>query len=123
MPNPTRLHRTRRRNAFTPAGAVYVGRPTLWGNPFTRPGIGHARSIILYRAWISGEITPHVLRCAGFDDAEIDSLHRWHARLLPQLPYLRGKDLQCWCPLTSVWCHAAKLLDVVNAPRDRRRAA
>ncbi|HEX7876924.1 MAG TPA: DUF4326 domain-containing protein [Sphingobium sp.] len=110
-----RLHRTRRRNAFTPKGAVYVGRPTLWSNPFSgRPKIGHSRSVILYRAWIQGDLTPHILARAGFGEHEIAGLARWRARLMPRLGELRGRDLQCWCPLTSAWCHAEVLLHHVR---------
>lgn len=113
---PRRLHRTRRRRASTPPGAVYVGRPTLWANPFGgRPGIGHARSVILYRAWLRGELNRRVLRCAGFSDAEVDALRRWRDRLVARLATLAGRDLQCWCPLTSDWCHADVLLREANA--------
>ena len=112
---PQRLHRTRKRNACTPRGAVYVGRPTLWGNPFQgRPRIGHARSVILYRHWLAGQLDRHVLACAGFGPHEIAALDRWRDRLLPQLRRLRGRSLQCWCPLTSRWCHADVLLHIVN---------
>ncbi|WP_077228575.1 DUF4326 domain-containing protein [Sphingomonas hengshuiensis] len=112
---PVRFHRTRRRNASTPPGAVYVGRPTIWGNPFSdRPRIGHARSVILYRSWLAGDLSPHVIRCAGFSENEINALARWRASLIPRLQSLRRRDLQCWCPLTSAWCHADTLLRVVN---------
>jgi hypothetical protein len=114
---PQRLHRTRKRNRTTPAGAVYVGRPTRWSNPFSgRQGIGHARSIILYAAWIRGDCSPRVLRAARFSDAEILTLNRWRKQLIEKLPKLRGKDLQCWCPTTSPWCHADVLLRVANMP-------
>lgn len=113
---PRRLHRTRRRHASTPAGAVYVGRPTLWCNPFDRAGIGHARSVILYRAWVAGELGPRILRSIRFGEHEIASLARWRTRLITRLPDLAGFDLQCWCPLTSDWCHADVLLHVANAP-------
>lgn len=113
--SPRRLHRTRRRNSVTPPGAVYVGRPTLWGNPFGgRPRIGHARSVILYGAWLRGDLSPYILARAGFGDDEIEGLVRWRARLLPQLGKLAGRDLQCWCPLTSPWCHADVLLTAAN---------
>lgn len=112
---PIRLHRTRKAHACTPPGAVYVGRPTLWSNPFSgRPRIGHARSIILYRSWLAGDLSPRVLRCAGFSENEINSLGRWRQRLVVSLTQLRGRDLQCWCPLTSDWCHADTLLRAVN---------
>jgi hypothetical protein len=120
---PRRLHRTRRRNAGTPRGAVYVGRPTVWSNPFQgRPGIGHARSVILYRAWLRGELSPLILGCAGFGEHEIAALGRWRQRLLERLSQLAGRDLQCWCPISSAWCHADVLIAVANAHRDRVQA-
>ena len=112
---PQRLQRTRRKNYHCPPGAVYVGRPTVWGNPFERrPGIGHARSVILYRAWLAGDVTPYVLRCARFSEAEIDAMSRWRNRLLHRLSELAGYDLQCWCPLTSPWRHADVLIGAVR---------
>lgn len=113
---PRRLHRTRRRNNRTPAGAVYVGRPTIWGNPFAnRARIGHKRSVILYAAWIRGDCSPRVLRAAGFSRAEIATLERRRGLLLERLPRLAGKNLQCWCPTSSEWCHADVLLGLANA--------
>lgn len=112
---PRRLHRKRGRSAVTPPGALYVGRPTIWSNPFAgRKGIGHARSVILYRAWVEGHLTRYVLERAGFSAAEIDALARWRRRLIERLPELRGHDLQCWCPLTSAWCHADVQIDFAN---------
>lgn len=115
---PQRLQRSRRRGTPTPAEAIYVGRPTIWGNPFAgRSRIGHARSVILYRAWIAGQLSIHVLRCAGFGEDEMTSLRRWRERLLSALPSLRGRDLQCWCPLSSEWCHADVLIRAANEQR------
>ena len=112
---PQRLHRTRKVRNFTPRGAVYVGRPTVYGNPFAgRRRIGHARSVILHAAWIRGETDAYVLGRAGFEPAEVAALGRWRERLLPRLPLLRGRDLQCWCPLTAPWCHADTLLRIAN---------
>lgn len=112
---PRRLHRTRRARNFLPAGAVYVGRPTIFGNPFERRArIGHKRSVILYDAWLRGIADRYVLARAGFSTAEIDALRRWRTLLVQALPTLRGRDLQCWCPLTSAWCHAMVLLRIAN---------
>ena len=36
------------------------------------------------------------------------------ALTLARLPQLSGRDLQCWCPLTSPWCHAEILLHRAN---------
>lgn len=113
---PQRLHRTRRRANFTPTGAVYVGRPTIFGNPFDgRPRIGHKRSVILHAAWLAGHLDARVLSCAGISDAEVIALRRRRTRVLAALPTLRGRDLQCWCPLTSAWCHADALIRMANA--------
>ncbi|WP_339345528.1 DUF4326 domain-containing protein [uncultured Sphingomonas sp.] len=112
---PQRLHRTRRRANFTPTGAVYVGRPTIFSNPFERrPKIGQKRSVILHAAWLHGRLDPHVLACAGMSDAEIHALRRMRHDLVAAMPRLRGRDLQCWCPLTSDWCHADTLLRAAN---------
>lgn len=112
---PRRLHRTKRLRAATPSGAVYVGRPTIWGNPFRgRPRIGHARSVILYRAWLTGNLTPKILASAGFGRDEIIALDRLRHRVLHEIGRLTGRNLQCWCPLTSPWCHADVLLDLAN---------
>lgn len=117
MRRPQRLHRTRRVRSVTPPGAIYVGRPTISNNPFAyRARIGHQRSVILYRSWVAGDLNSYILSRAGFSDAEIGSLDRWRTQLLQRLPALRGRDLQCWCPLTSDWCHAETLLRVVNRP-------
>jgi len=111
---PRRLQRPRKR-APLPAGSTYVGRPTLWGNPFAgRAKIGHARSVILFAAWLRGELSPRILASAGFSNAEIDTLIRRRHSLVRQLPALAGHDLQCWCPTTSAWCHADVLLDAAN---------
>jgi hypothetical protein len=114
---PVRLQRTKRRANFTPTGARYVGRPTIHGNPFERrPRIGHARSVILYDAWLQNQLTSHILTCAGFGEDEIVSLARWRRQLMPQLIRLRGFDLQCWCALSSAWCHAETQLRICNGP-------
>ena len=90
-----------------PEGAVYVGRPTRWGNP--------------WRAEKAREV--------GYQgtDAEIAEMcvgmfrNAMHARLpavgdMPdRLHELRGKSLACWCRLDQP-CHADVLLKIANAP-------
>jgi hypothetical protein len=123
--SPQRLQRPRRKGAPLPEGAVYVGRPTLWGNPFMeRPGIGHAQSVILHSKWLEGRIGARMLENMGFSLGEIEALDRLRLRVLHRLPDLAGKDLTCWCPLTSDWCHAATLLNLANhMPRIAKIAA
>lgn len=74
-----------------PLDAVYVGRPTKWGNPFTIGRDGTREEVILkYGGWVNEKLT------AGFLGIE----------------ELRGKNLVCWCaPLP---CHADILLALAN---------
>jgi hypothetical protein len=107
----TRRHqRSRRKGAITPPGVIYVGRPTVYGNPFDFRRFGHARSVALYRCWIEKRLGALTLERLGYCPAEIDALDRLRERLDMALPRLIGMDLQCWCPLTSKWCHAEILL-------------
>lgn len=117
MPLTTkRVRRSRRKGAIMPPGAIYVGRPTKWGNPFTattpkRAGHGsHARCTILHKEWLAGRVGALMLENMGFHPGEIDALERLRCRVLSDLHQLAGKDLACWCPLTSEWCHAETLM-------------
>jgi hypothetical protein len=112
-----RIQRKRTRGWRMPEGAIYVGRPTKWGNPFRvvpcengfwtvvdnndvdyrEPFTGwvnkdHAvlKSVRLYLMDVKGELAPY-----------------------PPLADLRGHDLVCWCPLDKP-CHADVLLDIAN---------
>lgn len=73
------------------AGAVYVGRPTKWGNPFVIGKHGTREQVIArYRAMLDAN---PALKAAAREE-------------------LRGKDLVCWCaPLA---CHADVLMEVAN---------
>jgi hypothetical protein len=74
-----------------PDGAVYVGRPSKWGNPYAIGRQGNRQEVIFkYREWIQTMVS------LGKRD----------------LSELRGKDLVCWCkPLP---CHADVLLELAN---------
>ena len=76
-----------------PEGAVYVGRPTKWGNPH-RHG-GRDLQVEMYRKTLSGNLWTSPTRQEIKDE-------------------LRGKDLACWCPLNQP-CHADVLLEIANA--------
>ncbi len=70
--------------------AVYVGRPTKWGNPFVVGVDGkQGECVDLYAEWIKTQ--PYLLKC---------------------LPELKGKDLICWCAPKR--CHADVLLKLAN---------
>lgn len=118
-PLPPRLQRSRKRGLPTPPGAVYVGRPTLWANPFALPCFGHAKSIQLFRRWLSGDLAALGLERLGFSPAEVEALARRRQELLQRLPRLAGRPLQCWCPASSPWCHAQTLLQLANMEAGR----
>ena len=88
--NTGRVQRSRRRGWRMPQGAVYVGRPTKWGNPYRmRP----ETAVEVYRDRL----------VAGLLDVSVEDVRR----------ELRGRVLVCWCPLGRP-CHADVLIDVAN---------
>ena len=112
IPRAQRICRSRKKGARLPEGAIYIGRPTIWGNPFMGRW-GHARSVILHREWLRGRIGALTLeQNMHFCPAEIDALDRLRGRVLTSLHRLAGHDLACWCPLSSEWCHGETLLDM-----------
>jgi hypothetical protein len=111
---PIRLQRPRRRGSALPSGVIYVGRPTIFRNPFDHRGFGHARSVRLFERWIDNRLGDLTLEGLGFCPNEIEALHRLHAQLIARLPGIAGRNLQCWCPHTSRWCHADILIDRAN---------
>lgn len=109
----TRIHRTRCKGWRLPEEAIYVGRPTMWGNPFTIGRWGHAKCVILHQRWLNGQLGALSLERMGFCPAEVEALYRLRERVLANMHRLAGHDLACWCPLSSRWCHAETLLDLV----------
>jgi len=101
MSAPVRIQRKRTKGWRMPEGAVYVGRPTMWGN-----------------RWTIGTWSNDLGRKVETIDEAID-LYR---RLMWPDPHhkawarenLRGHDLVCWCALDRP-CHAAVLLEIANA--------
>lgn len=76
-----------------PEGAVYVGRPTKWGNPYKMGEHGTRHDVVrLYRLLARD-------RGAEFIEQVQDEL--------------AGRDLVCWCAPHE--CHADVLLEIANA--------
>jgi hypothetical protein len=95
---PRRVVRRRAKNWKMPANTVYVGRPSVWGNPFVVGSemiggekLTAAKSIELYRQYAQDAFNPRDVRAC-----------------------LRGKNLACWCALDQP-CHADVLLEMANA--------
>jgi hypothetical protein len=77
------------------ADAVYVGRPTKWGNHFRAPFDGPRGEVVAkHRKWFLGQ--EHMVAKAKRE--------------------LRGKNLICWCAPAE--CHADILLKVANEDDD-----
>jgi len=97
---PKRIQRERTKGWRMPEGAVYVGRPTKWGNPFDVGGHDHQCAVDWFRWWLDGDLP------AVWDD-------RHGPTIKAQISELRGKDLMCWCRLGHP-CHADVLLEIAN---------
>ena len=78
----------KRRPNEIPHGAVYVGRPTVYGNPFSNGT--KAQNIADFREYAQERIVkqPH-----------------W-------LDRLKGKDVICWC--SPAGCHGEVLIELAN---------
>lgn len=105
--SPQRIQRQRTKGWRMPEGAVYVGRPSRWGNPFS-PG-----QLIAFRNNETGEVRSFLPETV----AECVEHFRFLAEAAAQdvRAELAGKDLACWCPLDDQPCHADVLLEVANA--------
>lgn len=80
-----------KRSANIPTGAVYVGRPTIFGNPFEIGRDGSRDEVCdKYEAWVKSR------------PSLITSIKR----------QLKGKHLVCWC--APLRCHAETLQRIAN---------
>ena len=84
---PERIRRSRKKGDRMPAGAVYVGRPTKYGNPFKGD-----KAVVRYRAHLENQLRehPHFL----------DSLRK-------------AKFLACWCALDKP-CHVDVIIEFMK---------
>jgi hypothetical protein len=138
MSEPQRIQRKRTAGWRMPEGATYVGRPTVFGNPFraykceccgywdvkddndvtylvdhTYVQQQHVRSDPA--TWTSrSEANREAVRLYN------DELTYWFGgRMKNDVPFreavesLRGRDLACWCPPGQP-CHADVLLSLAN---------
>ena len=107
---PRRIQRQRTKGWRMPEGAVYVGRPSRWGNPFE---VGHFTASMAVDAY-----AVHLSSYFGWrESALLRAFYPWpveSTELRDWLAPLRGHDLVCWCPLDQP-CHADVLLELANA--------
>ena len=87
-----RIQRKRVRGWKMPKDAVYVGRPTNYGNPYRMKIDGSREEVVAkYRVWLAEKLEEN----PNFLDP------------------LKGKDLACWCPLNKP-CHADVILEYLK---------
>jgi hypothetical protein len=109
MSAPKRIQRKRTKGWRMPEGAVYVGRPTRWGNPWS---IGSTEWFIEEGGLINREPHEPLTREQAIKSFSNSMSHDgYRAQLIREA--LAGKDLACWCPLDSP-CHGDVLLDIAN---------
>jgi hypothetical protein len=110
---PRRVQRRRVKGWRMPENAVYVGRPSKWGNQFK---VGDW--VRLDPTLLPVQITPTVAvvlfaaKCDEVLTLPAESAQRLH--LERYLKEIRGHDLACWCALDAP-CHADVLLEIANA--------
>lgn len=102
-----------------PENTVYVGRPTIYGNPFlvskwtvTSAKNGQTTSqqaaVDLFREWWERRGDPTYLLMYS------ERMERLMGAMFQTEPHpLRGKNLACWCSLDQP-CHADVLLEIAN---------
>jgi hypothetical protein len=128
-----RIQRQRTKGWRMPDGAVYVGRPSIWGNPWpvdhaAMPWVAillgyrgeaegrRAAAVALHRAWITDAL-PIAVTAVGIETGFASSAASMYLRdfVLPEKPDLeplRGQDLVGWCPPGP--CHADVLLELAS---------
>lgn len=92
-----RIQRRRSKGWRMPPGAVYVGRPTRWGNPYPVSQHGPAGACRLFEQYLLSR--PDLVEAARQE--------------------LAGKPLACWCSLDQP-CHADVWLRLINRPPSHR---
>jgi hypothetical protein len=133
-----RIQRKRVKGWRMPENCIYVGRGTIWGNPFAPgapcglfdgkdgrslgirdqveilvPSLSLEQCIEFYSDLISGCVSPEMYPYGHnwFHDFKKKTRNAHPTEWARST--LRGHDLACWCPLDSK-CHADVLLGVAN---------
>ena len=121
---PKRVQRKRTKGWKMPKNCKYVGRPTKWGNPMKifKDSIyidaGYRRKIL--NKWVFLQVGDlddmlhlywHIVNGTQFMNKDLQYWSDKFKKL--NLNELRGFDLSCFCPLSSI-CHADVLLELAN---------
>ena len=125
---PKRIQRKRTKGWKMPEGAVYVGRPTIFGNPFkvvkhiitstccegpdTEWNVFNEEAGGFWRFQSREEAmtgSVNLFRAAAY--SALNSTASWRRKVVF---VLKDRDLACWCPLDQP-CHADVLLEIANS--------
>jgi len=98
MSKPKRIQRSRAKGWKMPANAIYVGRPTVWGNPY-----------VVGSELMNGETLTAEKALELYEQHLADNFSERDIRHC-----LHDKDLACWCALDEP-CHADVLLRIANS--------
>lgn len=129
---PSRIQRKRVRGWRMPEGALYVGRPSLWGNPWSDRDVCPDRTKLQIATFCVDRYREDLETFSLLTDYSLRvSEQRWRRvsaeirgrgfqSMREAAVLLRGYDLACWCPLTDAdgnpWpCHADVLLEICAA--------
>lgn len=117
-----RIQRRRATGWRMPDGAIYVGRPSKWGNPIDLSDVGAQFPSLDDRGVATlvvrdfevlarrGQLSFPNWRYLGGKRGPVAWTYPSVAEIRAEL---RGHDLACWCPLGEP-CHADVLLQLAN---------
>jgi hypothetical protein len=124
---PQRIQRRRTKGYRIPEGAIYVGRPSLWGNPWAlRDASAWGIPATDRAAWAVTMYREELAHWGLLSDWDYSTTEVTFDRVSREISEsgasnmaeyaaiaLRGRDLACWCPLDQP-CHADVLLELAN---------
>lgn len=128
---PRRIQRSRLPGHTAPRNAFYVGRPTVFGNPWKvgEPGellvtrtsspiilnfaLAPIDAVQLYTDWIHGRLQADEHGLADHPRFGRIVVPSGLEQLLLSLPLIRGRDLSCWCRPKEP-CHVDPLMELAN---------
>ncbi len=122
-----RIQRKRTKGWRMPDNALYVGRPSRWGNPLKLVGStlcidvryrggtwavltgGADTDLLMHYFWVIATGHPRYRNLMNMD------MQYWSDHFLNlDWTELEGKYLACWCPLTHSNCHAEILIQLAH---------
>ncbi len=114
---PIRIQRKRTKGWKMPPNTIYVGRPTLYGNPWQGPD-----AVVAYRRFVEQMVRGAVSVRAIMKGLDLRLVFERPLREWKRLRYFillqRGKrfsdvSYMCWCPLDEP-CHADVWVELAN---------